>query len=86
MERECVHSWLFSFGWCKSFWSKFVLSKIFECFINFYTLKNLYDILLNLLDERGMGEQFANEMAEFATAFEHSQYIGLLEKLQQFSK
>jgi len=46
----------------------------------------LYDILLNLLDERGLGEQFANEMAEFSTSFEHSQYISLLEKLKEFSK
>jgi len=46
----------------------------------------LYDILLNLLDERGVGEKFANELAEFSTAYEHHQYIGLLEKLQTFSK
>jgi hypothetical protein len=46
----------------------------------------LYDILLNLLDERGVGEKFANELAEFSTAFEHHQYIGLLEKLENFSK
>ena len=45
----------------------------------------LYDILLNLLDERGIGEKFANELAEFTTAYEHSQYIGLLEKLKNFS-
>jgi complement component 1 Q subcomponent-binding protein len=48
--------------------------------------ENLYDLLLNLLDERGIGEQFANELAEFSTSYEHQQYIGLLEKLQKFSK
>ncbi|CAF0724261.1 unnamed protein product [Brachionus calyciflorus] len=48
--------------------------------------ENLYDLLLNLLDERGIGEQFANELAEFSTSYEHQQYIGLLEKLQKFTK
>jgi complement component 1 Q subcomponent-binding protein len=46
----------------------------------------LYDILLNLLEERGMGEEFANELADFATSYEHLQYIKLLEKLKDFSK
>jgi complement component 1 Q subcomponent-binding protein len=46
----------------------------------------LYDILLNLLEERGMGENFANELCEFSTSFEHLQYVGLLEKLKDFSK
>ena len=46
----------------------------------------LYDILLNMLEERGMGENFANELAEFSTSYEHLQYVNLLEKLQEFSK
>lgn len=41
--------------------------------------------MLNLLDERGVGEKFANELAEFATSYEHQQYIGLLEKLKNFT-
>lgn len=45
----------------------------------------LYDILLNLLEERGVGETFANELAEFSTSYEHQQYIGLLEKLSKFA-
>jgi len=44
----------------------------------------LYDKLLNVLEERGIGEEFANQLTDFATAHEHRQYIGLLEKLQQF--
>lgn len=48
--------------------------------------ENLYDLLLNLLDERGIGEKFANELAEFSTSYEHQQYISLLEKLQKFTK
>jgi len=46
---------------------------------------NLYDILLNVLEERGIGEEFANQMMEFSTAHEHKQYIGLLEKLKDFA-
>ncbi|CAF1148148.1 unnamed protein product [Rotaria sordida] len=46
----------------------------------------LYDKLLNLLEEHGIGEEFANQLIDFSTAYEHGQYIGLLEKLQQFSK
>lgn len=46
----------------------------------------LYDILLNLLDERGVGEVFANELVEFATTYEHSQYISLLKNLKDFTK
>jgi len=46
----------------------------------------LYDKLLNLLEEHGIGEEFADQLADFSTAYEHRQYIGLLEKLQQFVK
>ncbi|CAF1237925.1 unnamed protein product [Rotaria magnacalcarata] len=46
----------------------------------------LYDKLLNLLEEHGIGEDFANQLIDFSTAYEHRQYIGLLEKLQKFSK
>lgn len=30
--------------------------------------------------------EFANQLADFSTAYEHRQYIGLLEKLQKFVK
>jgi complement component 1 Q subcomponent-binding protein len=46
----------------------------------------LYDKLLNLLEEHGIGEVFANQLADYSTAYEHRQYIGLLEKLQEFVK
>ncbi|CAF1394097.1 unnamed protein product [Adineta steineri] len=46
----------------------------------------LYDKLLNILEEHGIGEEFANQLIDHSTAYEHRQYIGLLEKLQQFSK
>jgi hypothetical protein len=41
---------------------------------------------LNVLEERGIGEEFANQMMEFSTAYEHKQYIGLLEKMKDFAK
>jgi complement component 1 Q subcomponent-binding protein, mitochondrial len=47
---------------------------------------DMYDILLKLLEERGIGEQFANQLMEFSTAYEHRQYVGLLDKLQDFIK
>ncbi|CAF1121724.1 unnamed protein product [Rotaria magnacalcarata] len=47
---------------------------------------DLYDKLLNLLEEHGIGEEFANQLVDFSTAYEHRQYIGLLEKLHQFAK
>ncbi|CAF0915483.1 unnamed protein product [Adineta steineri] len=47
---------------------------------------DLYDKLLNLLEEHGIGEEFANQLSDFSTAYEHRQYIGLLEKLQKFVK
>jgi len=30
--------------------------------------------------------EFANQLIDYSTAHEHRQYIGLLEKLQKFSK
>ena len=63
----------------------------------------LYDKLLNILEENGIGEgefilvcvifitmfsflDFANQLANFSTAYEHRQYIDLLEKLQKFAR
>ncbi|CAF1546187.1 unnamed protein product [Adineta ricciae] len=46
----------------------------------------LYDKLLNILEEHGIGEEFANQLIDYSTAYEHRQYIGLLEKLQKFTK
>lgn len=43
-------------------------------------------MLLNYLDERGIGVKLANELADFSTSYEHQQYVGLLEKLHSFLK
>jgi len=44
----------------------------------------LYDLLMNMLEERGVCNEFAAQLVEFSTTYEHSQYIGLLEKLKNF--
>jgi len=47
--------------------------------------QDLYNLLLNLLDERGVGEEFASQLTQFSSSYEHKQYIDLLEKLKQFA-
>lgn len=44
----------------------------------------LYDLLMNLLEERGVTNEFAEQLVEFSTSYEHGLYIGLLEKLKGF--
>ena len=39
-----------------------------------------------LLSDLSSHLEFANQLMDFSTAYEHRQYIGLLEKLQKFSK
>ncbi|EDV54952.1 conserved regulator of innate immunity protein 3 [Drosophila erecta] len=45
----------------------------------------LYDLLINLLEEKGISQEFAEKLSDLATAHEHSSYIGLLEKLSKFT-
>lgn len=44
----------------------------------------LYDLLMNMLEERGVSGEFADQLVNFCTSYEHSQYIGLLEDLKKF--
>lgn len=44
----------------------------------------LYDLFMNMLDERGINADFANKISDYCSSYEHSQYIGLLENLQKF--
>lgn len=37
----------------------------------------LYDKLLNLLEEHGIGEEFAEQLMNYSTAYEHRQYIDI---------
>lgn len=44
----------------------------------------LYDLLMDYLDERNIGVEFGEHLIEYATYYEHSQYVNLLEKFNQF--
>jgi len=44
----------------------------------------LYDLLMNLLEERGISSEFAEKLVEFTTSYEHKLYISLLENLKSF--
>lgn len=46
----------------------------------------LYDLFMNMLNERGVNKEFVDKMAEYCSAYEHSQYISFLENLQKFVK
>ncbi|XP_013385378.1 complement component 1 Q subcomponent-binding protein, mitochondrial-like isoform X1 [Lingula anatina] len=46
---------------------------------------DVYQLLMNMLDERDIGEQFAQDLQSFATAYEHKQYISFLEGLKAFA-
>ncbi|EDV36997.1 uncharacterized protein Dana_GF13236 [Drosophila ananassae] len=45
----------------------------------------LYDLLVNLLEEKGISQDFAEKLSDLATAHEHTSYIALLEKLSKFT-
>lgn len=55
---------------------------IYSSFLNF--LQYMYDLLMNLLEERGVSNEFADKVSDFATKREHDLYITLLESLQSF--
>jgi len=44
----------------------------------------LYDLFMNMLEERGISNEFVENLSDFCTDYEHHQYIGLLTKLQNF--
>lgn len=51
----------------------------------FVFLQYLYDLLMNLMEEKGISNEFVEKMSDLATAYEHSSYIGLLESLSKFT-
>jgi complement component 1 Q subcomponent-binding protein len=52
-----------------------------------YIDPDLHDILfVKYLEERGIDEQFCQQLVEFATHYEHSEYVGLLSKIKDFVK
>lgn len=49
-------------------------------------LQNLYDMLLNMLEERGVDGTFVDELVNLSTAYEHSTYVDFLSTLHTFTK
>lgn len=58
---------------------RFISLKLLTC------LQNLYDMLLKLLEERGIDADFLDQVVEFSTSYEHRKYIELLEHLKDFA-
>jgi len=46
----------------------------------------LYDLFMNMLDERGVNRQFVDQMSDYCSSYEHSLYINLLQDLEKFVK
>ncbi|XP_055547356.1 complement component 1 Q subcomponent-binding protein, mitochondrial isoform X2 [Wyeomyia smithii] len=45
----------------------------------------LYDLLMNLLEEKGISNDFVEKISDFSTHYEHSSYIQLLEGISKFT-
>ncbi|KAI8437179.1 hypothetical protein MSG28_010509 [Choristoneura fumiferana] len=45
----------------------------------------LYDLLMNLLEEKGISNEFAQKLSDFSTGYEHAAYISLLEGISKFT-
>ena len=46
----------------------------------------LYDLFMNMLAERGVDADFADELSEWCSSHEHGQYINMLAELEKWSK
>ena len=44
----------------------------------------MYDMLLDLLDERGITDKFLDELVDFATVYEQQHYVKFLDNLKGF--
>ena len=45
----------------------------------------MYDLLMNLLDSRGINNDFIDRLVDFSTYYEHTKYISLLESVKAFA-
>uniref|UniRef100_A0A182JIH8 Uncharacterized protein n=1 Tax=Anopheles atroparvus TaxID=41427 RepID=A0A182JIH8_ANOAO len=45
----------------------------------------LYDLLMNFLEEKGVSNEFAEKMSDFASSYEHAKYVELLEAISKFT-
>lgn len=46
----------------------------------------LYDLLMDTLDERGINDEFISQMVDYCTAYEMKQYVGFLKGLKSFAE
>ena len=53
-------------------------------FNSLFFVQSVYNRMLTYLQERGISNDFAEELIDLATAIENHEYIGSLEKLQKF--
>lgn len=44
-----------------------------------------YDLLMNLLEEKGISNEFVTKLSTLSTNYEHATYVGLLESLSKFT-
>jgi len=44
----------------------------------------LYDLLMNMLEERGITNEFVERLSDYATDYEHRMYLNLLTQMQTF--
>lgn len=45
----------------------------------------LYDLLMNLLEEKGISNDFVEKLSQYSTAYEHSQYVKFLDGVSTFT-
>jgi hypothetical protein len=45
---------------------------------------NLYGLMMNYLEDRGIDGEFLIQLVDFSTSYEHKKYVGLLEDLKVF--
>ncbi|CAG5132909.1 unnamed protein product [Candidula unifasciata] len=44
----------------------------------------LFDLLMDMLDERGINDEFVAQLIDFCTAYENQQYVSFLQNLKSF--
>lgn len=44
----------------------------------------MYDLLMNFLDSRGIGNEFVDNLVDYATYYEHSRFVDLLSGIKSF--
>merc|ERR1719244_2027754 len=45
----------------------------------------LFDLLMDMLDERGINDEFIAELVDYCTSYENKQYIEFLKSLKSFA-